>query len=169
MKNTTSPGHACERGAALVITLVLLVIITLLGLASLRQTALEERMSANMKDRSIALQSAEFGLRAAETWLTSQPDPIIEGAGLLPADQFGETDFSKWSQSDWSSKGATSSVPGTTVTPRYAIEYWTSKVPSVEEQDKGMGTHYYRISSLGQGGSAEAGVVLQEIKPVVFK
>jgi type IV pilus assembly protein PilX len=168
MKNTTSPNRLRERGAALVITLVLLVIITLLGLASLRQTALEERMSANMKDRSIALQNSEFGLRAAETWLASQAEPIIAGAGLL-TDQFGETDFSTWSQSDWTSKGSTGTVPGTTVKPTYAIEYWTHKEPSVENSDKGMGTFYYRITAFGLGGSGQSGVVLQEIKPVVFK
>lgn len=168
MKNTSVLHCRRQSGAALVITLVLLVIITLLGLASLRQTALEERMSANMKDRSIALQNAEFGLRAAETWLTSQAEPIVSGAGLL-TEQFGDNDFSKWTQSDWTSKGSTGTVAGTTVKPTYAIEYWTHKEPSVENSDKGMGTFYYRITAFGLGGSGQSGVVLQEIKPVVFK
>src|SRR5690606_36373748 len=39
---------------------------TLIGLASVRGTNLQERMSANMYDRSLAFQRAESALRAAE-------------------------------------------------------------------------------------------------------
>lgn len=55
-----------QRGAALVVVLVLLLTMTLLGLASLRGGLLEERMSANMYDRSLAFQAAESALREAE-------------------------------------------------------------------------------------------------------
>lgn len=48
------------------IVLLLLIIVTLLGLASLRGALLEERMSAGMFDRSLAFQSAETALRVAE-------------------------------------------------------------------------------------------------------
>ncbi|UNK51249.1 PilX N-terminal domain-containing pilus assembly protein [Lysobacter sp. S4-A87] len=46
--------------------LLLLIVATLLGLASLRGALLEERMSAGMFDRSLAFQSAETALRVAE-------------------------------------------------------------------------------------------------------
>jgi len=55
-----------QRGASLVVVLVLLLVMTLLGLAVLRGTLLEERMSANMFDRSLAFQQAESALREAE-------------------------------------------------------------------------------------------------------
>jgi type IV pilus assembly protein PilX len=57
--------HA-ERGVALVVALVLLVVATLIGLAGMRGTNLQERMSANMYDRSLAFQRAEAALRDAE-------------------------------------------------------------------------------------------------------
>lgn len=62
------PAHfpASQRGASLVIVLILLLVMTLLGLAVLRGTLLEERMSANMYDRSLAFQQAESALREAE-------------------------------------------------------------------------------------------------------
>ncbi|KAF1720768.1 pilus assembly PilX family protein [Pseudoxanthomonas wuyuanensis] len=55
-----------QRGASLVIVLILLLVMTLLGLAVLRSTLLEERMSANLFDRSLSFQAAESALRDAE-------------------------------------------------------------------------------------------------------
>lgn len=55
-----------ERGVSLVIVLVLLVATSLLGIAVLRSSALQERMSANMRDRSLAFQAAESALRFAQ-------------------------------------------------------------------------------------------------------
>jgi type IV pilus assembly protein PilX len=63
--------HA-EHGVALVVALVLLVVATLIGLAGIRATSLQERMSANMYDRSLAFQRAESALRAAERAITGE-------------------------------------------------------------------------------------------------
>jgi len=60
-----------QRGVALVVALVLLLVATLIGLASVRGTNLQERMSANMYDRSLAFQRAEAALRAAEVAITT--------------------------------------------------------------------------------------------------
>ena len=59
-----------QRGVALVVALVLLVVATLIGLAGIRGTTLQERMSANMYDRSLAFQRAEAALRDAERAIT---------------------------------------------------------------------------------------------------
>jgi type IV pilus assembly protein PilX len=70
------PSMASQRGIALLVVLILLLIMTLLGLASLRGTLLGERMSGNLFDRSLAFQSAESALRQGETvaqGLTSVP------------------------------------------------------------------------------------------------
>ncbi|MDO9294083.1 MAG: PilX N-terminal domain-containing pilus assembly protein [Hydrogenophaga sp.] len=61
-----------ERGAALIISMILLVLITLVGVASLRNVLLEEKMAANYKDRSLAFQAAEAGLRAGEAVAAAQ-------------------------------------------------------------------------------------------------
>ncbi len=59
-----------QRGVALIVALVLLLVVTIIGLASMRGTGLQERMSANMYDRSLAFQRAEAALRAAELAIT---------------------------------------------------------------------------------------------------
>lgn len=61
---TSRPGN--QRGISLLIVLMLLLVTTLLGIAVLRGTLLEERMSANLYDRSLAFQAAESALRRAE-------------------------------------------------------------------------------------------------------
>ncbi len=60
-----------QRGVTLVIALMLLLAITLLGLASMRGSSMQERMSANLYDRAIAFQAAESSLREAEALLAT--------------------------------------------------------------------------------------------------
>jgi type IV pilus assembly protein PilX len=70
-----------QRGAALLTVLLLLLIMTLLGLASLRSGLLEERMTGNLYDRSVGFQTAEAALREAETVILTRP--AYTGAGGL--------------------------------------------------------------------------------------
>ena len=56
-------GARAQRGVALVVSLVLLILVTLIGLAAVRGT------TANFYDRSIAFQSAEAALAAGATAL----------------------------------------------------------------------------------------------------
>lgn len=51
-----------QSGVALVISLMLLVAVTLVGLASIRGTALQEQMAGNHYDREVAFQAAEAAL-----------------------------------------------------------------------------------------------------------
>jgi type IV pilus assembly protein PilX len=61
-----------QTGAALIVALVLLVIVTLLGLAGLRNVTLEEKMAGAAYDRSIAFQAAEAALRVGEAAAETQ-------------------------------------------------------------------------------------------------
>lgn len=63
-----------QAGISLVIVLVLLLVMSVLGIAILRSTAMQERMSANMRDRSLALQTTEAALRVAQEFLGNAPD-----------------------------------------------------------------------------------------------
>lgn len=63
--------HRAQRGVALVVALILLLVATLIGLAASRGTTLQERMSSNTYDRALAFQRSEAALRFAETQITS--------------------------------------------------------------------------------------------------
>jgi type IV pilus assembly protein PilX len=72
-----------QRGAALLTGLIFMVILTLLGITAARMAGLEERMSGNMRDRSLAMQAAEMALRDAERDIrgvgTTPRSPAISG------------------------------------------------------------------------------------------
>jgi type IV pilus assembly protein PilX len=69
-----------QQGISLLVVLLLLVVMSVLGVAVLRSSALQERMSANLRDRSLATQAVEAALDvaranldAATKWRTTVP------------------------------------------------------------------------------------------------
>ncbi|MGY1410328.1 MULTISPECIES: pilus assembly PilX family protein [unclassified Luteimonas] len=81
------PG-ARQSGVSLVIVLILLLVMTILGLAVMRGTLLEERMSANMYDRSLAFQQAESALREAEAAVRASV--LADGKGWVVGVRCGD-------------------------------------------------------------------------------
>jgi len=67
----TFPAPQRQRGVVLIIALVMLLILTLIGVAGLRDTQLQERMAGGAQDRELALQAAETALREAEQAIAS--------------------------------------------------------------------------------------------------
>ncbi len=57
-------GRQC--GFSLIASLILLVLVTLVAVASMRTVSLQSRMSATTYDRNLAFQAAEAGMREAE-------------------------------------------------------------------------------------------------------
>lgn len=58
-------GSRQQRGISLLVVLILLIVMSVLGVAVLRSSAMQERMGANLRDRNDAMQAAEMGLRVA--------------------------------------------------------------------------------------------------------
>jgi type IV pilus assembly protein PilX len=126
-------GLTNQKGVALIVSLVLLVVVTLLGLTSMRGTALQERMSANMYDRSLALQRSEGALRAAEAAITanwqiadlSGVDCSVATGGacpLVPATTF-INDNTNWVNVSAAHEMNAISTPGT---PQYTVQFLAS-------------------------------------------
>ncbi|MFT3898205.1 MAG: PilX N-terminal domain-containing pilus assembly protein [Thermomonas sp.] len=55
-----------QRGISLVVVLILLVVMTLIGILSLRSGILQERMAGGAYDRSLSFEATEQALRVAE-------------------------------------------------------------------------------------------------------
>ena len=81
---------ARQRGAALVFALLLLLVMTVLGVASIGNSVLEERMSGNFHQSTSALQSAEIGLRVAENWVAGITRGNLESDGWFLAGAAGK-------------------------------------------------------------------------------
>ncbi len=98
------PAGLRQRGAALAVALVLLIVITLIGLGAARMSTSQERMTANFYDREIAFQNTEAAVREGALTIPSSLmrdcDPVItspdESAGDPPcsANPFDELDLS---------------------------------------------------------------------------
>ncbi|HAW93942.1 TPA: PilX protein [Candidatus Azambacteria bacterium] len=68
-----------QKGAVLVVALLLLLVITLVSVASMQRSVLQERMTANLYERQLAVQQVEAALRSAENWVAAQlPDPRVQ-------------------------------------------------------------------------------------------
>jgi type IV pilus assembly protein PilX len=70
-----------QRGISLIVSLILLLLVTLVALASVRTVVLQSRMSATSHDRNLAFQAAESALRAAETAATASDGSAVPAAG----------------------------------------------------------------------------------------
>lgn len=160
-----------ERGAILVTSLLLLLVLTVLGIATLRMTTMQERMAGNTRDLNLAFQGAEAGLREAENWLRTQPvQPVAtgslpcdvcqrEGAGNIPVLPVNiENQTPAW----WSTNGqeVEAELDDLSEQPYYVIEEAGFVRDSLLFDETG-GRDYYRITGQSTGASGMANTVLQ--------
>lgn len=75
MKNKLESLHSvsltAQRGAILIVVLVILMVMTMIGLTSSSNMLSQQQMSVAYQQRSMASVAAEAGLRAAETYLSN--------------------------------------------------------------------------------------------------
>ena len=122
---------AKQQGATLFVVLILLLVMTLLALASIRGTLLEERMSSNQFDRSLSFQAVEAALREGESLAATRPTVPTTGcaAGLC-----GKPDPSAapvWNSATvWGGAMQTTVTLGDiTATPEYIVELLADDIP----------------------------------------
>lgn len=68
--------HRHQRGIALAVALILLILVTIIGLAAIRGTTTQQKMTANFSDRQVAFQGAEAGLVAGAQALAAGASDI---------------------------------------------------------------------------------------------
>ena len=164
-----------NRGVALFISLVLLLVLTIIGVSAVQTTTLETRMARNEHDTLLAFQAAESALRDAEDALEDIVTTAVftdGGAdGLWTVADLG--DPNRWEQAGiWSggtSVVAPSAVADVAEDPRYVIEHVATVVR--EENAYQINDPYaanaadriemFRITARGVGGTANASVLLQ--------
>lgn len=64
-REMTSHGGMRQRGVVLVMSLVILLILTILGISAMGTSSLEEKMSGNIQEGTHAFEAAESGLNQA--------------------------------------------------------------------------------------------------------
>lgn len=171
----TPASRARQRGVALIISLILLVVMTLFGLLVVRGIANEERLAGYVYDRALALQGAEAALRQAEAAVeTLKPQPTSGCSDFTSAPTTvhvcaapAATDTPRWldtSFTDWAT--TTAVVSGSlTVTPTYFVEYLGDTFPCSASPDcssQPCNCLRYRVTAR-VGGAGRSQVMLQSV------
>lgn len=63
---STFVAPAKQQGMVLIVGLVMVLLLTIIGLAAIRGSGLQESMAANMRDTNMAFQAAESAVRTCE-------------------------------------------------------------------------------------------------------
>ena len=153
--------------------MIYLLVLAMIGISSMRGTAMEERMASNQWEHSRSFQAAESALTDAAQWFLFQPD-LIEASsdGSSGIWQTGTVASAVVDSSfDWSTNGvvygSSSAITAACLTIsmrcRDVIEQ-SGFEPSDNDPDtlaRLTGVFYYNVSALGSGRSEGARTVLQ--------
>lgn len=184
-----SRPRRAERGTALVMSLIFLLILTILGVTAMTTSSLQEKMAGNLRDQFMAMESVETVMRAGEQWLfdyrtrfgaTSGPPPTICPGSNNPTNPqvwtsncvAGGIDAqldSWWTASavayDSLGLGAAHPINEVAAQPRYIIEF-TQEVADSPAKDlsytKDKSMYYYTISGWSYGATQYARALLQD-------
>lgn len=176
-----TPGR--QSGAILVTSLLLLIVLTVLGVAMMRMTNMQERMAGNTRDVNLSLQAAEAALRDGEARILALPDKdqgvsfavdpgcVVCQRNTLPVAIFDEGQY------DWRTLGQEYGASGTkdiselARDPRYVI----GELGFVRD-DLGegccdyyvSGRDFYQVTGFSSGATDLTNTVLQTTFPRRF-
>lgn len=126
-----------QQGAVLAIALIFLLLITIISISAIQTATLQEKMSGNMKDRSLAFQAAESAMRDGEvhvrTLLIGTPaSALVCGTAAGYCTGAVSNEPQNWTVVDWSDSSTSTFKYGDltlrtdlakiTQQPRYLIE-----------------------------------------------
>lgn len=181
------PSPRQQRGAVLIVSMLLLLVVTILALGAGQSTRLQERMAGSQRNYDLAFQAAEAGLRAGERMvddntMTAPPPPcnsvtnppckVYERGYLAQSVSYEDQAFQP--RAWWTARaqsydtGSTPLIGGgagsglANADPQYYIEE-IEEVPdalSIPPTGPPPSRVYYRIIARGEGGTTNAAVVL---------
>lgn len=160
-----------QRGAVLAVGLVILLVITLLGLAGIQGTSLEERMAGNSLDRQRAFQAAEAALLVGEAYLRTSVSvtQVFDDDGTDGL--YDNSNLKLWQALNWNGTDsiAYAGNVGTKFPARFVIQNYgtvTADADQLNLDNYGQGTGaraigLFRLTARSTGGGGNAAVILQ--------
>jgi len=159
-----------QAGVVLVISLIMLLLLTLIGVTSMQVTLLEEKMAGNSKDKSVAFEAAEAALRDAEkdirstrvSGLSGMTSTCTNGLCYIAGDTLSDIWLDTAQVANAATYGSyTAATPLASVTnqvqPRYLIvgsKFWPPGAASWK--------YIYTITAMSQGGVSTTQSILEE-------
>lgn len=161
-----------QTGVVLVISLIMLVLLTIIGMTGMQVTGLEEKMSGNNKEHNVAFQTAEATLRNAEAYLdslTTLGDFNNTQAGFL-SEATADPDYLAKLTWNTTNSAAGTTISGVATIPRYIIKHVGEQGDSINEglsvggygeSLAGSAITLFRVTSYSAGNTGKSRVILQ--------
>jgi type IV pilus assembly protein PilX len=167
-----------QRGAVLIVSLLILLVMTIIGITAMQSTTLQERMAGNARDRNLALQAAESGLKDATDLIEGLANTaaFTGSQGLYGTADTVPDPFVSSSWSDSKSR-AGKEITGTAAAPRYYIKLVsTTSMAGGRLNIQGYGKTsmaggtlaVFQITVRGTGGSENAQSVVRSYYGKIF-
>lgn len=152
-----------QRGLVLVVSLIFLLLMTLVGITSIRTSTLEEKMAGNTRDQNLAFMAAETALREAETALEAFATITAFGAGTGNGLYDTSNDAVYTASGTWTGTDSivATAIPGINTAPRYYIKQVTCTsgtgggigMSGYGKVKGGGDTQIFRVTARGTGGT----------------
>lgn len=178
--NKQHPSYDTQKGAALAVSLIILMVLTMVGITGMQTTTMEEKMAGNNRDYNLAFQAAEAALRNAEAYVEGLVTAVEFNSATLNDGLLSETesDPDYFNKNVWNSNGynigtkqptdLVSSLYG--LQPKYIVKYVAENDPDSNarlniggygEKLAGAQITVFRITARGTGGTNNSQVLLQ--------
>ncbi len=168
----TVASHRRQQGVVLVVGLLLLLVMTVLGVTTIKSTILEEKMAGNLRDKDLAFQAAEAALRDGERLVTCnncsldingltglEMDCTTSGLCVANGDLDPVMDLRNGIGLEYGAYTGDTALPSDYSTPpRFVVEgirYWPPGAPGWKV--------VYRITAIGYGGTSHATAIHQSV------
>jgi type IV pilus assembly protein PilX len=166
-----------QRGATLVTSLLLLLVLTVIGVSAMQMSRLQERMAGNARDVGVSFQAAESALKDAEAKLlaaattTGQPSLCSALGGcatvyeplLVPA--LGNQTQAWWDANarEYGTNAGALELEGVTREPQFVVEEIANVDgdPMVDSGSEEVSVTLYRITARSTGATDATSTVLQ--------
>jgi type IV pilus assembly protein PilX len=177
--STGNPQMRCrQRGIALITSMLLLLVVTIMAVSMFRSFGTQEKIAGNVREKQRALNAAISAQQYAELWLSSGTAPASGVCNGLVNSNVGQVctnapaDFTVW---PWTIGGANVGVTFTQFTANQinnvanivnsatptAGTYFAAPVFYVWDLGASGASELYQIDAVGWGGTANAVAVVE--------
>lgn len=175
---------ARQGGAVLIVGLIMVLLMTIIGLAAVRGSNLQETMAGNMRERNVAFQVAEAGLRVGEERVeesalnASDFEGNIAGFYMdlgVPANNDFDAPLRQWDGDEWKARAIETDLElddSVQERPLYLVERVVVLAQDAAEKEgsgidlgsldeTGVEEDYYRVTARGESASGTSQAVVQ--------
>lgn len=175
----SSPAR--QRGAILIVSMLLLLVLTILAISTMRASTFQERMAGNVRDVGLSFQATEGAIREAEAAINdpARERPVlcdalaacdletaVFGPGVLPDvrgenDAFWDANGIEYGETPLGDVGdGQQEIGRVAADPQYTIEQLGFDRDSLDPNEPD-GRYVYRIYARGAGGTTVAQSVVE--------